>query len=212
MLNYVQDSTDPWPEETCKYYGAEILLALENLHANNIVYRDLKLENILLDANGHIRLTDFGLSAKLKSSTDRIYSLSGLFPILTFHASIQFILLLHSLTHPYLFHASIKFTFIPLSWMNLLNSSLTVFSLSHLTKFPHCPSPRGLGSTNGVLLDFTVSTAMFIYPFTTLYLSIFAFPFLSPFLVSSLLLLSPFHPVFSLRFESSSISMLTNSD
>jgi serine/threonine protein kinase len=49
-------------EERACFYGAEILLALECLHVNNIIYRDLKPENVLVDAEGHIKLTDFGLS------------------------------------------------------------------------------------------------------------------------------------------------------
>lgn len=46
------------------FYAAEIVLALEFLHQKRIVYRDLKPENILLDPQGHLRLSDFGLSRK----------------------------------------------------------------------------------------------------------------------------------------------------
>ena len=49
-------------EATSKLYFAEILLGLEHLHSLNIVYRDIKPENILLDVDGHIRIADFGLS------------------------------------------------------------------------------------------------------------------------------------------------------
>jgi len=47
-----------------RFYIAEIVLALGHLHANNIVYRDLKPQNIIIDNEGHVKLTDFGLSKK----------------------------------------------------------------------------------------------------------------------------------------------------
>ena len=49
-------------ESKAKMYVAEILLALEELHSNGVIYRDLKPENVVLDASGHAMLTDFGLS------------------------------------------------------------------------------------------------------------------------------------------------------
>ncbi|KAJ1979414.1 hypothetical protein H4R34_002838 [Dimargaris verticillata] len=52
-------------EDRCRFYAAEILLGLEQLHQMGIVYRDLKPENMLLDRQGHILLTDFGLSKQL---------------------------------------------------------------------------------------------------------------------------------------------------
>lgn len=53
---------------TANFYTAEIILALEYLHTQSVVYRDLKPENLLLDRDGHLKITDFGFAKKL---TDR---------------------------------------------------------------------------------------------------------------------------------------------
>ncbi|KAK9467850.1 hypothetical protein V1512DRAFT_260222 [Lipomyces arxii] len=50
------------PEEWAKKYVAEVVLGIENLHERGIVHRDLKPDNLLIDKNGHLKLTDFGLS------------------------------------------------------------------------------------------------------------------------------------------------------
>jgi len=49
-------------EQAAKFYAANILLALSYLHSVNVLYRDLKPENVLVDLDGYLRLTDFGLS------------------------------------------------------------------------------------------------------------------------------------------------------
>jgi protein kinase X len=60
--------------ETAKFYAAEIILALQYLHSKDIVYRDLKPENLLIDRDGHIKITDFGFA---KIVEDRTWTLCG---------------------------------------------------------------------------------------------------------------------------------------
>ena len=69
---------DHFNENKARFYIAEIVLAIDHLHKNNILYRDLKPENILLDELGHIKLTDFGLSKIMNNiEKDKTYTVCG---------------------------------------------------------------------------------------------------------------------------------------
>lgn len=69
-------SNGRFSENRARFYAAEIALGLHYLHSQGIVYRDLKPENLLLDADGHIKITDFGLS-KGDVSGNELHSLCG---------------------------------------------------------------------------------------------------------------------------------------
>ena len=49
-----------------KFYTAEVLCAIEHLHKNLIIYRDLKPEHIMLDNQGHCNLVDFGFAKRFR--------------------------------------------------------------------------------------------------------------------------------------------------
>lgn len=67
-----------FPEETAAFYMAEMVLALEHLHHTvGVVYRDLKPENCLLDSEGHLLLTDFGLSKVAVDGEHQCRSMTG---------------------------------------------------------------------------------------------------------------------------------------
>jgi len=60
--------------DVARFYSAQIVLALEYLHQNMILYRDLKPENVLIDSRGYLRLADFGFAKKVE---DRTWTLCG---------------------------------------------------------------------------------------------------------------------------------------
>lgn len=49
-------------EDAARFYASNILLALHHLHSQNVLYRDLKPENVLVAADGYVKIADFGLS------------------------------------------------------------------------------------------------------------------------------------------------------
>ena len=64
-------------EEEAKFYLAEIILAINYLHKEKILYRDLKHENVLIDLDGHIKLADFGLSKENIGDNDKTNTFCG---------------------------------------------------------------------------------------------------------------------------------------
>lgn len=63
-----------FPNDVAKFYAAEVILAFEYIHSMDILYRDLKPENLLLDVGGHIKITDFGFAKKVP---ERTFTLCG---------------------------------------------------------------------------------------------------------------------------------------
>ncbi|MED6160931.1 Phototropin-1 [Stylosanthes scabra] len=59
-------------EDAARFYAAEVVVALEYLHCQGIIYRDLKPENVLIQSNGHVSLTDFDLSCLTTSKPQLI--------------------------------------------------------------------------------------------------------------------------------------------
>merc|ERR1712083_714259 len=57
-----------------RFYLASVCLALQDLHSVNIIFRDVKPENCVLDSDGHLKLTDFGLA---KAVVNRTYTTCG---------------------------------------------------------------------------------------------------------------------------------------
>jgi len=62
-------------EKTSRFYASCVLLAFEHMHSFDIVYRDLKPENLLIDQMGYIKITDFGFAKEI--STGRTWTLCG---------------------------------------------------------------------------------------------------------------------------------------
>ncbi|CAG9536039.1 unnamed protein product [Cercopithifilaria johnstoni] len=75
LMRHIHD--DIFTEERSCFYAACVLLGLEFLHANNIIYRDLKLDNLLLDQEGYVKLADFGLCKEGMGPTDRTSTFCG---------------------------------------------------------------------------------------------------------------------------------------
>lgn len=69
--------TSIFSEKQTRFYSSCVLLGLEFLHQNKIVYRDLKLDNLLMDADGYVRIADFGLCKEGMGHGDRTSTFCG---------------------------------------------------------------------------------------------------------------------------------------
>ena len=64
-------------EKTAKFLFKQIILGIQHMHNKNIVHRDIKLENILIDLNNNVKICDFGISLVLNSLSDKLYDQCG---------------------------------------------------------------------------------------------------------------------------------------
>nr|XP_033805334.1 rhodopsin kinase GRK1 [Geotrypetes seraphini] len=75
---YNVDEDNPGFEEAkAAFYSAQIICGLEHLHQNRIIYRDLKPENVLLDNDGNVRISDLGLAVELKETKSKTKGYAG---------------------------------------------------------------------------------------------------------------------------------------
>lgn len=65
LFNYIR-AEGQFSNRTAQMVAAEIILALQYLHNQDIIYRDIKPENLLVDHEGHLKLTDFGFAKHIE--------------------------------------------------------------------------------------------------------------------------------------------------
>lgn len=66
-----------FPENLARFYVAELTLAVESVHKMGFIHRDIKPDNILIDQDGHIKLTDFGLCTGFRWTHNSKYYQKG---------------------------------------------------------------------------------------------------------------------------------------
>ena len=64
-LYKIKEEYKKFDEQAVKFYAAQMVLAVGELHRNKVIHRDLKLENILVDESGYLKIIDFGLAKAL---------------------------------------------------------------------------------------------------------------------------------------------------
>ena len=73
-LKYHLNHDGIFEENRARFYSAQILLGIEHIHEKGIIYRDLKLENVLMDDRGHVKISDLGLAVSIEDGLVRGYA------------------------------------------------------------------------------------------------------------------------------------------
>lgn len=76
LYEILEDDTT-LPESTVRLIAIQLVKALQYLHANRIIHRDMKPQNILIGSNGMIRLADFGFARSMSANTSLLTSIKG---------------------------------------------------------------------------------------------------------------------------------------
>lgn len=73
-LGSLLKKADKLPVDVVRFYTAEIINALEHMHSKGVIHRDLKPDNVLLDPDMHVKLTDFGTGKIVGTDNNRARS------------------------------------------------------------------------------------------------------------------------------------------